>query len=147
MCKRKIIFMYFLNFQNYMSHSSIGFLYMKKYVVSYIWWTSTCSILILFIYLVPSLHRCQRLGLTSLAYLWRRDQEELLKEMIDSQLTAVLIKVASLGKNNISYNFGWLFVNILCVYCDCVNYIHEHDLLKLLICFSLHLYYLSNFFF
>lgn len=42
-------------------------------------------------------HVCQRLGLTSLAYLWRRDQEELLKEMIDSQLTAVLIKVASLG--------------------------------------------------
>lgn len=50
------------------------------------------------LYLVPFLHRCQRLGLTSLAYLWRRDQEELLKEMIDSQLTAVLIKVASLGK-------------------------------------------------
>lgn len=71
---------------------------MKKYVVSNIWWTSTCSIFILFKYLVPSLHRCQRLGLTSLAYLWRRDQEELLKEMIDSQLTAVLIKVASLGK-------------------------------------------------
>ncbi|XP_048734768.2 uncharacterized protein LOC125650470 [Ostrea edulis] len=40
---------------------------------------------------------CQRLGLTPLAYLWRRDQEELLKEMIDSQLKAVLIKVASLG--------------------------------------------------
>lgn len=94
----------FFNFQNYMSHSSIGFLYMKKYVVSYIWWTSTCSILILFTgkYLVPSLHRCQRLGLTSLAYLWRRDQEELLKEMIDSQLTAVLIKVASLGENDIN---------------------------------------------
>lgn len=42
-------------------------------------------------------HVCQRLSLTSLAYLWRRDQEELLKEMIDSQLKAVLIKVASLG--------------------------------------------------
>ncbi|XP_078314514.1 uncharacterized protein LOC111129115 isoform X2 [Crassostrea virginica] len=40
---------------------------------------------------------CLRLGLTSLAYLWRRDQEELLTEMIDSNLTAVLIKVASLG--------------------------------------------------
>ncbi|XP_061174693.1 uncharacterized protein LOC133183801 isoform X2 [Saccostrea echinata] len=40
---------------------------------------------------------CQRLGLTSLAYLWRRDQEELLKEMIESQVIAVLIKVASLG--------------------------------------------------
>lgn len=42
---------------------------------------------------------CQRLGLTSLAYLWRRDQSELLKEMIDSGLTAVLIKVASMGLN------------------------------------------------
>lgn len=50
----------------------------------------------------PPLHRSQRLGLTSLAYLWRRDQEELLKEMIDSQLTAVLIKVASLGENDIN---------------------------------------------
>lgn len=50
----------------------------------------------------PPLHRCHRLGLTSLAYLWRRDQEELLKEMIDSQLTAVLIKVASLGENDIN---------------------------------------------
>ncbi|XP_060071126.1 uncharacterized protein LOC132551040 [Ylistrum balloti] len=40
---------------------------------------------------------CQRLGLTCLAYLWRRDQTELLKEMIDSGVIAVLIKVASLG--------------------------------------------------
>lgn len=85
------------------------------------------------LYLVPSIHRCQRLGLTSLAYLWRRDQEELLKEMIDSQLTAVLIKVASLGKNNINfdhavYTFGCLLVNILCICCGCMNFIL--DLLK-----------------
>lgn len=40
---------------------------------------------------------CQRLGLTSLSYLWRRDQSELLKEMIDSGLSAILIKVASMG--------------------------------------------------
>ncbi|XP_033734747.1 diphthine--ammonia ligase-like isoform X2 [Pecten maximus] len=40
---------------------------------------------------------CQRLGLTSLAYLWRRDQAELLNEMIGCGVTAVLIKVASLG--------------------------------------------------
>ncbi|KAJ8686188.1 hypothetical protein QAD02_021982 [Eretmocerus hayati] len=40
---------------------------------------------------------CSRLGLISLSYLWRRDQEQLLKEMIDCSVNAVLIKVASLG--------------------------------------------------
>ncbi|CRK99013.1 CLUMA_CG012131, isoform A [Clunio marinus] len=40
---------------------------------------------------------CSRLNLTSLAYLWRRDQGELLQEMIDCQLEAIIIKVASLG--------------------------------------------------
>uniref|UniRef100_A0A1A9ZLS4 Diphthine--ammonia ligase n=1 Tax=Glossina pallidipes TaxID=7398 RepID=A0A1A9ZLS4_GLOPL len=45
---------------------------------------------------------CNRLSLMSLAYLWRRDQTELLQEMIDCQVHAVLIKnsfdkVASLG--------------------------------------------------
>lgn len=33
----------------------------------------------------------------SLAYLWRRDQTELLQEMIDGGLEAVVIKVAALG--------------------------------------------------
>lgn len=42
---------------------------------------------------------CERLGLTSLAYLWQRDQVELLSEMIDSGLHAVLIKVAVGGLN------------------------------------------------
>ena len=42
---------------------------------------------------------CSRLGLTSLAYLWQRDQKELLKEMIDCQLNAVLVKVAAAGLN------------------------------------------------
>lgn len=37
---------------------------------------------------------CSRLGLISLAYLWRRDQKELLQEMIDSQLHAIIIKVS-----------------------------------------------------
>lgn len=41
--------------------------------------------------------RCRRLGLTPLAYLWRRDQEELLGEMIDCGLQAIFIKVAALG--------------------------------------------------
>merc|ERR1719318_826658 len=37
---------------------------------------------------------CTRLGLTCLAYLWRREQDFLLKEMIDSGIEAILIKVA-----------------------------------------------------
>ncbi|XP_047099679.1 diphthine--ammonia ligase [Schistocerca piceifrons] len=40
---------------------------------------------------------CSRLGLVALAYLWRRDQEELLQEMIDCAVEAVVIKVAALG--------------------------------------------------
>ncbi|ESP02314.1 hypothetical protein LOTGIDRAFT_138598 [Lottia gigantea] len=40
---------------------------------------------------------CERLGLTSLCYLWRRDQDELLSEMIQCQVEAVIIKVATLG--------------------------------------------------
>ena len=41
--------------------------------------------------------RCKRLGLTSLAYLWNRDQKELLKEMIDNKMNSVIIKTASYG--------------------------------------------------
>lgn len=44
-----------------------------------------------------SLIRCSRLGLSSLAYLWRRDQQELLSEMISSGIEAVLVKVAAMG--------------------------------------------------
>lgn len=40
---------------------------------------------------------CQRLGLTSLAYLWQRDQVELLQEMVDSGMEAIIIKVAAMG--------------------------------------------------
>ena len=40
---------------------------------------------------------CKRLGLVSLAYLWARNQQELLDEMISSGIEAILIKVACLG--------------------------------------------------
>ena len=40
---------------------------------------------------------CARLGLSSLAYMWQRDQPELLAEMVDSGLTAILLKVACMG--------------------------------------------------
>ena len=40
---------------------------------------------------------CERLGLLSIAPLWRRDQDPLLSEMIDSGFTIRIIKVASIG--------------------------------------------------
>jgi diphthine-ammonia ligase len=40
---------------------------------------------------------CSRLGCVSLAYLWRRSQPELLKEMIDCGINAIIIKTACLG--------------------------------------------------
>ncbi|XP_075569006.1 diphthine--ammonia ligase isoform X4 [Pelecanus crispus] len=40
---------------------------------------------------------CRRLNLQPLAYLWRRNQEVLLKEIISSNIQAIIIKVAALG--------------------------------------------------
>lgn len=40
---------------------------------------------------------CKRLNLTSLAYLWSRNQADLLNEMIESKIEAILIKVACMG--------------------------------------------------
>ncbi len=40
---------------------------------------------------------CKRLDMQSLAYLWNRNQSELLDEMINSKLDAILIKVACMG--------------------------------------------------
>ena len=40
---------------------------------------------------------CQRLSLTPLCFLWQRNQEELLSEMIEARVEAVLIKVAGIG--------------------------------------------------
>eukprot|EP01127_Copromyxa_protea_P021393 TRINITY_DN7347_c0_g1_i1.p1 TRINITY_DN7347_c0_g1~~TRINITY_DN7347_c0_g1_i1.p1 ORF type:complete len:654 (+),score=124.44 TRINITY_DN7347_c0_g1_i1:55-2016(+) len=42
-------------------------------------------------------HVCSRLGLISLSYLWEGDQEELLEEMVDADINAILVKVASIG--------------------------------------------------
>ncbi|RDB22801.1 Diphthine--ammonia ligase [Hypsizygus marmoreus] len=42
-------------------------------------------------------HVCRRLELTSLCYLWNRDQGELLAEMIDAGMQAIIIKVAGIG--------------------------------------------------
>ncbi|KAF4530126.1 hypothetical protein B566_EDAN001383 [Ephemera danica] len=40
---------------------------------------------------------CTRLGLTTFAFLWQRDQSELLAEMVSSGVQAILVKVAALG--------------------------------------------------
>lgn len=40
---------------------------------------------------------CKRLGMISLAYLWSRNQTELLDDMIKSGIEAILIKVACMG--------------------------------------------------
>ncbi|KAL4242079.1 Diphthine--ammonia ligase [Abortiporus biennis] len=42
-------------------------------------------------------HVCRRLSLTPLCYLWQRDQGELLSEMIEAGLEAIVIKVAGIG--------------------------------------------------
>ncbi|OUM51359.1 hypothetical protein BVG19_g454 [[Candida] boidinii] len=42
---------------------------------------------------------CLRLGLTSLSYLWNRDQGELMNEMCQSEMEARIIKVAAIGLN------------------------------------------------
>ena len=43
------------------------------------------------------MHRCRRLKLIPLCYLWQRDQQELLSEMIKASMDAILIKVAGIG--------------------------------------------------
>ncbi|KAF5746956.1 hypothetical protein HS088_TW06G01132 [Tripterygium wilfordii] len=42
---------------------------------------------------------CSRLGLVSLAYLWKQDQSLLLGEMITSGILAITVKVAAMGLN------------------------------------------------
>lgn len=44
---------------------------------------------------------CQRLGMISLSYLWLREQDELLQEMIDSEMDATIVKTCSLGLKEI----------------------------------------------
>lgn len=40
---------------------------------------------------------CSRLGLISLAFLWRQPQAQLLQAMVDSGIQAILVKVAAIG--------------------------------------------------
>lgn len=54
---------------------------------------------------------CDRLGLTSLTYLWQRNQYDLMKEMCESGLDARIIKVAAIGltKNHLGKSISELF--------------------------------------
>lgn len=40
---------------------------------------------------------CSRLGIVSLAYLWKQDQSLLLREMIENDIMAITVKVAAIG--------------------------------------------------
>lgn len=42
---------------------------------------------------------CSRLGLTSVGYLWRREQVDLLQDMVDASMESIIVKVASIGLN------------------------------------------------
>ncbi len=44
---------------------------------------------------------CERLGLKSVAYLWNRDQKELLTEMIENKMDSILIKVCTMGLDKV----------------------------------------------
>jgi diphthine-ammonia ligase len=57
-------------------------------------------------------HVCERLGMTSLCYLWEREQTGLLREMIDAGVEAVLVKVAAMGlvpSKHLGVSLGELF--------------------------------------
>ncbi|KAF9304386.1 hypothetical protein BGZ74_001687 [Mortierella antarctica] len=57
---------------------------------------------------------CARLGLVALAYLWQRDQEELLHEMAQAGVNAVLIKIAAMGlkKQHLGQSIGDMFPHL-----------------------------------
>ncbi|XP_022149928.1 diphthine--ammonia ligase isoform X2 [Momordica charantia] len=46
---------------------------------------------------------CARLGLVSLAYLWKRDQSLLLHEMINNGILAITVKVAAMGLDPVKH--------------------------------------------
>ncbi|ODV88458.1 hypothetical protein CANCADRAFT_14390, partial [Tortispora caseinolytica NRRL Y-17796] len=61
---------------------------------------------------------CERLNLTSLAYLWERDQLLLLDSMISNHLEAVLVKVAAIGleKHHLGRSLGQMRPDLLKLY-------------------------------
>lgn len=65
--------------------------------------------------MTETIYSCDRLGLTSFAYLWQRDQKELLAEMASSGVNAILIKVAAmgLGLNDLGKTIGEMYPKLV----------------------------------
>ncbi|KAF9153859.1 ATP binding domain 4 [Mortierella sp. AD010] len=57
---------------------------------------------------------CARLGLVTLAYLWQRDQEELLNEMAQAGVNAILVKIAAIGlkKQHLGQSIGDIYPHL-----------------------------------
>ncbi|KAF9919266.1 hypothetical protein FBU30_011079 [Linnemannia zychae] len=57
---------------------------------------------------------CSRLGLVALAYLWQRNQEDLLSEMAQAGVNAVLVKIAAIGlkKHHLGQSIGDMFPHL-----------------------------------
>ncbi|KAK5822883.1 meiotically up-regulated gene 71 protein [Linnemannia elongata] len=57
---------------------------------------------------------CSRLGLVALSYLWQRNQEELLNEMAQAGVNAVLVKIAALGlkRQHLGRSIGDMFPHL-----------------------------------
>ncbi|KAG0219454.1 hypothetical protein BGX33_002724 [Mortierella sp. NVP41] len=58
---------------------------------------------------------CSRLGLVALAYLWQRNQEELLYEMAQAGVNAVLIKIAAIGlkRQHLGQSIGDMYPHLV----------------------------------
>ncbi|XP_040476368.1 diphthine--ammonia ligase isoform X4 [Ursus maritimus] len=59
---------------------------------------------------------CKRLNLQPLAYLWQRNQEDLLREMISSNIQAIIIKVAALGIHQRWSHIQLMHLHLLLIY-------------------------------
>ncbi|OAQ23001.1 hypothetical protein K457DRAFT_102077 [Linnemannia elongata AG-77] len=57
---------------------------------------------------------CSRLGLVALSYLWQRNQEELLNEMAQAGVNAVLVKIAAIGlkRQHLGQSIGDMFPHL-----------------------------------
>ena len=58
----------------------------------------------------------------SLGYLWQRDQPALLQEMIDSNVEAILVKVAAMGSTNLSYMY--IYTTCVDMYIMCISCVY-----------------------
>ena len=69
-------------------------------------------------------HVCARLGLTSLAFMWRRPQKQLLRTMIDRGVEAIVIKIAAMGLK--PYHLGQTVAALEPTFCDLEDQYGNH---------------------